>query len=221
MAVSDNPKPPIKTRRKSMSVLIDFSGSDWKKKVNSIAPTSGYCVFIDIVGSTAVKDKPFSKWLAFFHNNISLGLSSFLHFQSLYKILGDGILIWISQAKMSQSGESALTILDFLHKIAHENDSKYFLKSKISVTFCKSVYEISFDPDKEDIYGQEIDLCFRLNQFAEGREIIMNDGFYKSLMAHFNKIGNKEQFPYIRKIQGPWTTKIKGVNKKQQIFKLT
>lgn len=203
-----------------MTEEISFSNSDWHDRLSQIIPQKGFCIFIDIVGSTQLKELPFAKWLAFIHNNIVQAVSNFLHFNTFYKIIGDCVMIWINEEKMKQHGENELTIFDFLKNIAKENDEQYFRHVKISITYCTSIYEITFVPNTDDAYGQEIDLCSRLNSLAKETEILMNEPFYYRLKERYEQIGNKQQFPEVIQIQGPKRKKIKGMNKMVKFYKL-
>jgi hypothetical protein len=51
--------------------LIDPSEPGYQDKLDSLSPTKGYCIFIDIVGSTRIKDGPLSEWATKLHNTFA------------------------------------------------------------------------------------------------------------------------------------------------------
>jgi hypothetical protein len=46
-----------------MSYYIDPTDRDLKSKIAALRPTPGFCFFIDIVGSTELKDKSLQEWI--------------------------------------------------------------------------------------------------------------------------------------------------------------
>lgn len=199
-----------------MTLYIDPNDPDLGKKIKNLKPTYGFCIFIDIVGSTKLKDKGLSEWIRLIYNTFA-NINSFLFskFQPI-KSIGDALMYFISESEMKE--ETPLTLYDALINIINSNEP-YFKKVKIGVTYCKEAYEITFIKDNKDIYGKDIDLTARLASIAENQEIIMNSDFVKKVRDEYDKISSKHQFPDVPKIIGPWPQKFKGFKDKVEIFK--
>jgi class 3 adenylate cyclase len=73
-----------------MSLLFNPNDRDLKQKIQRLAPSPGYCVIADIVGSTKMKDDALPSWAARIYNTFSL-LTSYLHVSSL-KSIGDALM---------------------------------------------------------------------------------------------------------------------------------
>ena len=54
-----------------MSLYIHPNVPGFKERIENLCPTYGYCFFIDIVGSTELKDQHLSKWISFIYNTFS------------------------------------------------------------------------------------------------------------------------------------------------------
>ncbi|MCK4815575.1 hypothetical protein KA005_07390 [bacterium] len=202
--------------KEEMILLIDPNDPELSKKIKNLKPTYGFCIFIDIVGSTELKDEGLSKWIMLIYNTFA-NINSFLFskFQPI-KSIGDALMYFISESEMKE--ETPLTLYDALVNIINSNEP-YFKKIKIGVTYCKEAYNITFIKDNKDIYGKDIDLTARLASIAESQEIIMNSDFVKKIRDEYDKILNKHQFPDVPKIVGPWPQKFKGFKDKVEIFK--
>lgn len=200
-----------------MSFYIDPNDPELGEKIDNLKPTYGYCLFIDIVGSTELKDQKLSKWIILIYNTFAK-IKSFLFFKfKRIKSLGDALMFFIPEAEMQ--GETPLTLFDGLINIILSDES-YFKETKIGVTYCKEAYDITFLEGVPDIYGKDIDLTARLVSIAESQEIIMNSGFVEKIREEYDRILNKNNFPYVQKIIGPWYHKFKGFKEKEKIFKV-
>lgn len=199
-----------------MSLYIDPNDPELGKKMDNLKPTYGFCFFIDIVGSTELKDGRLSKWIIFIYNTFA-NITSYLFskFQPI-KSLGDALMFFIPDVAMK--GETPLTLYNGLVKIIY-SDEPYIKKVKIGAAYCKEAYNITFIKDVPDIYGKDIDLTFRLASVAKSQEIIMNSDFTKKVRDKYEQILNKHQFPDVQRIIGPLYQRLKGFKNEVEIFK--
>ncbi len=189
-----------------MSLVFDPTDRDLKKKVQQLAPTPGYCIIADIVGSTQMKDQSVPSWAARIFNTFSL-LTSYLHVSPL-KSIGDALMFYIPEAELSRTA-SPLQIFFGLCLFVQEKDSE-FSTAKAAITYCTNAYELTFVRGTHDIYGKDIDLTARLLGTALEREIVMNAPFVEQLRANHAVAANRDDFPDVPKIEGPWSQLFKG-----------
>lgn len=185
-------------------------------QISSLSPTPGFCIFIDMAGSTAAKAERLSTWIIHIYNVFA---NIFSYIPSIFrpiKSLGDGLMFFIPSAQLK--GETPLTLYGSLTNITF--CTEVFIKPvKIGVAFCREAYEISFFPNYPDIYGKDIDLTARLASIAKPREIVMNAEFVSKVQAEYSQILNKHQFPDVPSIIGPISTRIKGFRERLNIYK--
>jgi hypothetical protein len=193
-----------------MSFYIDPFDPDLKTKIESLEQTPGYCLFIDIVGSTELKDNDLKKWILKFYNTFAKIRGDLYSKFRPIKSLGDALMFFIPEKDMKE--ESALSLYAGLCSIITvvDEDKKFFSDVKIAAAFCNEAYDITFLRDVPDIYGKDIDLTSRLLSVAQGNEIIMNSEFCNRVRDCYNMIGNKQQFSEVGKIIGPWPQSFKG-----------
>ena len=93
-------------------------------------------------------------------------------------------------------------------------------RSKIGVSYCKNIYNISFFKNRYDFYGSDIDLTARLFSIAADQEIIMNRAFYVQLKKEQSEIKDiDEPFSKKWKIYGPMPMRFKGFSKDRIFYK--
>jgi hypothetical protein len=200
-----------------MSFYIDPNDPELGEKIDNLKQTYGYCLFIDIVGSTELKNQKLSKWIILIYNTFA-NIKSFLFskFRPI-KSLGDELMFFVPELEMQ--GETPLTLFDGLINIIL-SDEPYFKEVKIGAVYCKEAYDITFLEGVPDIYGIDIDLTARLVSLADSQEIVMNSEFVEKIREEYDRILNKDNFPYVQKIIGPWYHKLKGFEDKVKIFKV-
>lgn len=199
-----------------MSFYIDPNDPELGTKIDNLKPTFGFCFFIDIVGSTELKDDRLSKWIVSIYNTFAnIKSYLFLKFRPI-KSLGDALMFFIPETAMK--GETPLTLYDGLIKIIY-SDEPYIKQVKVGAAFCKEAYDITFFKDVPDIYGKDIDLTARLASLAESQEIVMNSDFVEKVRDEYKQILNKHQFPDVQRIIGPWYQRFKGFKDKVEFFK--
>lgn len=202
------------------SRYLDPDEPNFGEDIRSIQPTPGYCIFIDLVKSTEMKDAPPWEWMIRLRNTLSNAEAYMVFFSKPIKIIGDELMYYIPARKLSESGKTPLQIFNSLCMITNEPDEQLFRTVKVGIAFCESAYAITFWRGVPDIHGKDIDLAARLVNLAEPREIVMNEGFYQRLQDAYQFTGNKGAFEEVEKIKGPWPVTLKGFSKYVNVHKL-
>ena len=77
-----------------------------QKDIENLVPVKGVCIFIDICKSTAEKQKSLKEWVIFIGNMLNLcSGTSLLFAQNIIKLIGDDIMIYIPNEKISAANE--------------------------------------------------------------------------------------------------------------------
>ncbi len=84
-----------------MSLLFELSPS-LKSQIDNLQPTAGYCIFIDSVGSTALKDNEPRVWLSRLYDIFALAKAYLKEFQPL-KTIGDALMYYIAEDELKFS----------------------------------------------------------------------------------------------------------------------
>lgn len=171
---------PLTPRLPVMSLLFEL-GPGLKNEIASLQPAAGYCIFIDSVGSTALKDSEPRIWLSRLHDIFALAKTYLKEFQPL-KTIGDAIMYYIAEEELNANDQTALTLHLGLCFLVQET-AAVFGQSKAAIAHCKDAYRVTFVPGTEDIYGKDIDLSARLLSVAQPGEIIMNERFATAVVA--------------------------------------
>ena len=186
-------------------------------------PTPGYCIFIDIVDSTAMKQESIYTWIAKIYNCFQDADSFFRKYQPL-KSIGDELMYFIEEEDLTNDQESIFFLYDSLFGIAANNKPGY-PETKICGAYCESVYPLTFLKDTKDYYGIDIDRAARLKGVdppLKPREILIDDGFYSRIIqlesssgSSLNSLNNNRSEGFFRAkgIQG--TIKYHRVNTSQ------
>lgn len=199
-------------------MAYDFNPSNLIRNPPSRKP--GYCIFVDIVGSTAFKDRPITEWATFFHNTF-INATCFLGRQiAPLKIIGDSCMFYLPEAKLLEMGEHALSLFTSLYELAAEPDDRVYREVRLSASFCLDAFELSFETNRPDFYGKDIDLTSRLLGFAGSREIVMNEEFIKRVRGIYLLLDEKSPYREVEKIFGPWPQTIKGFTEPVPIYKV-
>ena len=201
-----------------MTLFINPEVPDLYEKIRRLNPTPGFCFFIDIVSSTEMKDEELHKWIAYIYN-VFTNIQTFLYMKFRpMKSIGDCLMFFIPESDMRD--ETPLTLFDGLYKIITSNES-YLKEVKIGAVYCRNVYNISFIEGNIDYYGKDIDLATRLLSKANSKEIVFNDEFFNRIRSEYDSISNKDNFPYIMTILGPFLERIRGFRKNILFYRLS
>lgn len=200
---------------------IDKSSKEFENLLKSVNPMSGICIFIDICGSTAIKNKyKYPKWVTLIRNSISIcqGLTSL---EQPLKVIGDELMYFLPDEELNISSKSYADILnsvkDSISSWKNSLDS-YVLTMKGAIHYCADVYPISMIGERKthdngeleiiptkDFYGADIDLTARLMTVAGSKMLIISDSFKTKL--------DGVDSPELIGILGPFKKRFKGFEK--------
>lgn len=214
-----------KNKEERMSQYVSPISGDMKTIIEELKPTPGYCIFIDIVGSTEMKDKSTKNWILAIYNTFINNQTYLQNYWPPLKSLGDELMFYIPESKMRELGETDLTLFSNLVQLLNdkhllEDYDHFFREIKIAACYCKNVYDITFIENLNDVYGKDIDLTARLASIVDSGELIINTEFYNRLLREYNSIGNQDQFGEVEKMIGPWPQKFKGFKESVDVYKV-
>lgn len=154
-----------------------------KTQIEKLTPTKGVCIFIDICGSTEIKNEDLKKWIILIGNTIRICIgNSRLFNNNVVKLIGDEIMIFISDEMIDNENENYATVLDLLKNCLSSNSQEIdniTLRTKAAIHYCTDTFNISFRPNVDDYYGIDIDLTARLMKKAEKQKIVLSEKFYQ------------------------------------------
>ncbi|HEX9198169.1 MAG TPA: hypothetical protein VF865_01315 [Acidobacteriaceae bacterium] len=194
----------------AVAFYFDPNDRQLKQKLADLSPTPGYCVFVDIVDSTPLKDQGIMKWAPYIHNTFVNTVVFLPPGMVPLKCLGDALMFFLPEGKLAASGHNALHLFDGLAQIVQDTDP-LTKNTKAAAVFCTSeAFELTFTPAMPDVYGKDIDLAARLLAQARPRELVMNGPFVDRVRTAYSQTGNQEQFSVVLKITGPVPKPLKG-----------
>jgi len=186
---------------------------------NELTPVSGYCIFIDIVGSSAVKyEHGVKEWIKIHKNTFSvfselIGIHNFI-----VKFIGDEIMIFIPEfvLQINEHGvTSCFSLLNELYSsisiIKNFPEKERFLSCKMAINYCKEVYNISFWEGVNDYYGKEIDICARLIGKTVANRIILGEKFMEKLYQYIERNKHQKTAKIINQISEKYSENFKGI----------
>jgi class 3 adenylate cyclase len=194
----------------SSPLLIDAGDPLLREKLDGLPPSPGYCIFIDVVGSTAMKQKSMREWVALIHNCFANAKTFLTAFRPL-KGIGDELMYFIEESDLK--GETALTIYDGLFQIAKDTNAA-FPATKIVAAYCSSVYPMTFIQGSRDYYGIDVDRAARLKSISPPpaeREVVIDSEMYSRVKAQYDWTGNKSDFECFLQLKGPTSHNAKGI----------
>ena len=202
-----------------MTLFIDPFDPELEKRLSYLQSTKGYCIFVDIIGSTQLKDKNIKEWVIKIYNAFAKAKSYLPAWLVPIKSIGDELMYFIPKSELSSHGESALGLFSPLCSLCQELNA-FIPDVKIGVSFCKEAYEITFIQNVKDVYGKDIDLTARLVSAAKPRQILMNESFVQQVSNAYNNIDNKNQYNEVLSIQGPKSEQFKGFDAPVNVFSI-
>jgi class 3 adenylate cyclase len=182
-----------------MSQLIDLGDPNLKTVVERLKPVNGYCVMVDVVGSTALKDRDVRQWV------IRLG-NTFNHVRAwvapqILKVVGDMLMYWFPDTTF-YSTASPLLLLRGLNEL-HADRADWAAPVRAAAVRCENVYEIAFLRGQPDVYGKDIDLSARLLGLAREGETVMDARFRVVVARQYEVCRDKSEFGVVSRIEGP------------------
>jgi hypothetical protein len=164
------------------------------KELDELKPTIGYCVLIDLVASTSLKDEKPHVWTHRIFETFLLAQNSLAQIRPL-KAIGDELMFYIRETDLEARGETALNLFLSLCLLVQEENKNIFRPTKAAITYCQDAYDITFIKDTQDFYGKDIDLAARLLSKANEGEILMNEPLIEKMQtAHQASTGARDFF---------------------------
>jgi class 3 adenylate cyclase len=199
-----------------MALYFDPSDPQLKQKVQDLRPTPGYCVFVDMADSTAMKDQELHRWASKIHNAFAKVSTFMVDGSYPLKSIGDALLYFIPKTQLVGAKQVALQLFASLAAVVDDQDP-VFPEQKAAVVSGEA-YELTFIRDRPDIYGKDVDLVARLASIAESRELVMNRGFYEEVKAEFDQVGSGAGFHEIGCIRRRSSIQLKGFAHPVELF---
>lgn len=189
-------------------LYADLHDADLPRKLTALAPVPGYCICVDLVGSTGLKGAGLDAW-------VKATLEAFACVHScLYakfppiKSIGDALMFFIPSDAMQ--GETAASLLAACFDMAVER--RIPAATRIAGILCKEAYPITFMAGRPDFHGSDIDVAFRLLELAGPREVVIDRRFYEAAC-------DAGGAPLTRKFHGPWPVALRGLRGRREIYK--
>jgi len=201
-----------------MSLLFNLRPS-LKRELDELQPTLGYCILVDMVDSTALKDQGLDVWPMRIFNTFSLVRNYIPQFRPL-KSMGDSLMFYVRETDLNEKKLTALDLFLALSFAVQEEDKEIFGRTKVAAVYCKDAYEITFIQNTNDIYGKDVDLAGRFVSIALEGEIMMNESFVEKVRTAYKESPIQNQFPDVQKIAGPWPQMFKGFSGYINVYKL-
>lgn len=181
--------------------------------LQDLKPTPGTCIFIDVTGSTAMKNtRSTTQWLLLLSNCFS-DCRSWLRPFPLLKTIGDELMYYIEDNDLAAAGYNHFQIYDALWQISVQQSALY-PDVKISAAWCDDVYAVTFIPGQQDYYGLGIDLAARLKGYAEPKDVVIDERLYQRVRQYEHAADHLS----IRSMQGPRAVTPKGVEHPLNIY---
>ncbi len=199
-----------------VSVYFDPTDPGLEQKVRNLVPTPGYSVFVDISGSTAMKDQELHRWASKIYNAFA-NVRTFMPDGSYpLKSLGDALLYFIPKSRLRDARQVPLQLFDGLASIVDDVDA-IFPEQKAAIVSGEA-YELTFIRDRPDVYGKDVDLAARLASIAKAREVVMNRAFYEEVMADYTRAGAGAGFEKVKLIAQRPPANLKGFSSPVEVF---
>lgn len=168
-------------------MILNFDNPEiLKSQIENLQPSPGTCIFIDICGSTAIKQQELKKWILYIGNTIRLCFGiSHLFRDCVLKLIGDAIMIYIPDTKKNEEDENYATILDILKNCISSTGAtidQITLRTKAAIHYCIDSYNITYNT-ANDYYGNDIDLTARLMKKSEENKIVISERYYQKVSA--------------------------------------
>jgi hypothetical protein len=127
----------------NMTLFFDPNDPNLRAKIDALHPTPGYCILVDMVGSTAMKDAPLLEWAPRIYNAFANTMAFLDPSIRPLKTIGDEIMFYISCEQMDQLGEGPLLLYSGLFSVAGDQDP-IFTDVKIAIAYCEKAYRPEF-----------------------------------------------------------------------------
>jgi class 3 adenylate cyclase len=202
------------TDEETSLLLIDPENHSLLADVTLLPRTAGICIFIDVVGSTQMKQRSMPEWVALLSNVFSWSKSFLQDFKPL-KGIGDELMYFIGDVELEAKGATHLTIVDALVQIARLGDTSV-PETKIVAAYCTDVYPMTFLEGSRDVYGADIDRTARLKGITpalEARHLVLDDALFTRTRDLVAANGGAVSFEWFELLHGPYALEAKGLSK--------
>jgi class 3 adenylate cyclase len=191
-----------------------INDSELRQSVDSLQPTPGYCIFIDIVGSTKMKEKKIGDWIILL-NNFFRALREPPHLYQFkpLKVIGDAVMYYIEDSELKQSAGTPFSLFHSLWLIATENRREIIPEVRIGAVRCNQAYSLTFMQGNQDYYGIDIDLAARLQTYAQPGEVVIERRFYDEIAVE-----HKAKAASFFSVIGPRKVQLKGFTSWIDVF---
>ena len=199
-----------------MALYFDPADPQLKQKVLNLRPTPGYCIFVDMADSTAMKDQELHRWASKIHNAFAKVTTFMVDGSYPLKSLGDALLYFIPKQHLVDTKQVPLQLFAGLAAVVDDQDP-IFPEQKAAVVSGEA-YELTFIRDRPDVYGKDVDLVARLAAIARSRELVMNRAFYEEVRREYNLVVPGTAFDEVRVIQRRPAVALKGFSEPVELF---
>jgi len=217
-----------------------------RKELDGLKPIPGYCIFIDLVDSVALKKEGLGAWCDVMYNLIATAMSFLRDVKGEaanaecenpllrptglppLKVMGDCLMFYVPKRLMPRDTNALNIFCPLVNIIRVPKGTTNGMRPEvhIGVTSCQNAYELTFVEGTEGFHGKDIDLAARLLKEATSREVVMNDLFYleaecafRNLRSAKNVFGEEDAITQWENVQGPWAKSIRGFSEPVQIYK--
>src|SRR6266481_7816878 len=119
-----------------MSLYFSLNDPHIMRKIECIEPVPGFCIVVDMVGSTDLSFDAPKKWLSRTHDAFALARAHLNQFQPL-KTIGDALMYYIPETEMSQKSVQPLQLHLSLCFIVQEWKEDTFGRTKAAIAYCE------------------------------------------------------------------------------------
>lgn len=184
-------------------------------KLAALEPVPGFCICVDIAGSTTLKSQGVPAWVGATLEAFACARGCLYGKFPPIKSLGDALMFFIPQSEMR--GESAASLLAACCDMAA--DPRVQVATRIAGVLCAEAYPVTFIQGRPDYHGADIDLTFRLLGLAGPREVVVDDRFYQAAMRSAAPGAVRAYCPAPEAFHGPWPVAVRGLHAMHRIYK--
>ena len=185
-----------------------------EKLKKELLPTLGTVIYIDMVGSTILKDEEVKIWSKKMQNTFLFALKAFKPMNdAVVKLIGDEMFMYIPDYTTKQVNH--IEILKVVKSIIgkfNKDIEHSFIGLKGAIHHCDDVYNILYYEGQNDYYGTGLELAEKLMSRASTDMLIISDKFYDMLKSYNKKMDER--------IDGTKAFRPKGINRLVKFYML-
>lgn len=196
-------------------LYADLGDPTLGQKLAALEPVPGFCICVDIAGSTTLKSQGVPAWVGATLEAFACARGCLYGKFPPIKSLGDALMFFIPRSDMR--GESAANLLAACCDMAA--DPRVHVATRIAGVLCEEAYPVTFIQGRPDYHGADIDLTFRLLELAGPREVVVDDRFYRAAMRSAPPGAAVVPSPVPEDFHGPWPVAVRGLGAAHPIYK--